>query len=100
MHNYIYDPETGKYNTKPETFVKKIADTLETRNQINGHNGNNVFRMTGIGCDSYNSGCLEIGNKEFFDKFGNSVTITIDLNRVYLDGGDIEKIIKDMINYY
>lgn len=56
--------------------------------------------MTGADCDTDIDGCLQIANAKEFDRWANSVTITVHIIMIDFEKGPMEEIIKKALNIY
>jgi|GEM_PF-3794144 len=79
---------------------KRIAAMLFTDKQETGSHGNTRWRMTGNRCDVDISGCLQVANGRHFDRWANSATVTISLETIEWEGGNVLESIKRALRFY
>jgi hypothetical protein len=95
--------EEGSIKTLPQLIkkVKAMYDRGEDATRYyEGHFKNTRWRLFGPHANSDAKGQLQLANYELFDRWANSVTITIYLSWICHEEGSFKNVITNVFNIY
>lgn len=87
----IMEQKSETCTINKEKQIDKILEVFKTDDQQTDCYLNTSWRITGNKIDEENNGyhligLLELANKKYFDRWANSITITVDLNIMEWEG--------------
>jgi hypothetical protein len=98
----IVDKE-GSIKTLP-ALIRKVKEMFEddtdTEAYYEGRFGNTRWRLFGPDSDSDAKGELNLANHELFDRWANSLTVTIHLWEIAHEEGSFKNVITNAFNIY
>jgi hypothetical protein len=85
-------------------LIRKVREMYEDNKDIDafyeGRFGNTRWRLFGPDCDSQAKGELHLANNELFDRWSNSLTVTVHLWCINHEEGSFKKIITNTFNIF
>ena len=89
-------------NKELKELIKTIREVFDGRSDayLEGKVGNCRWRFFGPECDSPAAHELHLADAEKFDRWANSMSISISVTTILLEGGNLDQIVKRAVSIY